>query len=111
MPFQPALFNFPSPLPLSLTIRWGMIDDEEFAWRVVEQYGPSAVVKMRYLIGKFDIGDMLGGLQGTSVKAAMQTQSDMCAEAISTHPEVFQWRRKTKLKGPGRDAGVDRVCT
>ena len=99
MTFQPALLNFPSPLPLSLTIRWSMIDDEEFAWRVAEQYGPSGVVKMRYLIGKFDVGEMAGGLQGTSVKVAIETQSDACAEAISAHPEVFEWRRKTNQSG------------
>ena len=53
------------------TIRWSMIDDEEFAWRVAEQYGPSGVVKMRYLIGKFDVGEMAGGLQGTSTCASV----------------------------------------
>ena len=58
--FQPMLLNLPSPLPLSLVPRWTYVDDDEFGWRVFEEYGDASVVKLRYIIAKFDIGTLAG---------------------------------------------------
>ena len=61
--FQPALLNLPCPYPTELNLKWDYLDDGEFTVRLTREFGAASLVKLRYLIGKFDVGELEGGLQ------------------------------------------------
>lgn len=90
MTFQPLLLNFPPALPSAILPRYTYVDDDELAWRVSEHYGEGAIVKLRYIIAKFDVGHMPGGLQTGGVSEARQLQAQQAQEVVQAHPEAFR---------------------
>lgn len=99
MTFQPLLLNFPTALPSAILPRYTYVDDDELAWRVCEHYGGGAIVKLRYIIAKFDVGHMPGGLQTGGEREARQLQAQQAHEVVQAHPEAFQIARHSSLTG------------
>ena len=96
--FQPLLLNLPAHVPANLQIRWSMVDDDEFVWRVHEEWGAEAVVKLRYMIAKFDVGKMEGGNQTGGMQYAQAKQMRESAEIIHHIPK-FKWVRRSAKDG------------
>ena len=110
--FQPALLNLPSPYPTELNLIWDYIEDEEFTVRMTRKFGDASVVKLRYMIAKFDVGVLEGGLQSRGQAEGQASQTAQSAEAIEAWPEDFGWRkhdnRKGRLSKPRARIKVDR---
>jgi len=100
--FQPLLVRLPAPLPASLATQWSYIEDDEFIWRLTAEYGEDAAVKLRYVIGKFDVGFMDGGLQSEGVPAAKAAQAREVDYILQHHADVF---REGGRRRSGRQAG------
>ena len=97
--FQPALVNLPSPLPTSLRTYWDTIEDDEMVWRMHKEYGDEALVKVRSVIGRFDVGKMEGGLQTGGMRAAKVRQLNDSNAARLADAEAWPWQRRTNQKG------------
>ena len=89
--FQPMLVRLPSRVPKTLACIWNHVEDDEFVWRVVMQYGEDAVLKLRYIVGSFDVGKMSGGLQSAGLSAAMEKQKREGEEIMLQHCDAFEW--------------------
>lgn len=105
--FQPMLLNLPASLPESIECVWDNTEDDEFAWRVHREYGDDALLKLRYLIGKFDVGSMNGGQQANGILSARKRQLHEGIEIMQQHGDEFEWRQTRKnSKSSGRLSGV-----
>ena len=102
MTVQPALLNIPS-FPAALQLHWDYVEDDEFAYRVSQVYGEGAIFKLRYLIGKFDVGLKEGGLQTPGAAVAKAQQAAQNCEVVAALPHVFEPQITSKK---GRTAGV-----
>ena len=57
-------------------------------------FGAAALLKLRYIIAKFDVGEMAGGLQSDGMTAAQQLQHEMAKRAVDEFGlDVFYWQR------------------
>jgi hypothetical protein len=99
--FHPLLINLPHNMPSSMDMTHTYADDEQFALNVFEHYGAQSIVKLRYLIPKFDVGFLSGGLQHS---ADGQQRQQLCGEAlVDQRPDMFALQKTSKR---GRLAGV-----
>jgi hypothetical protein len=106
--FQPLLLNLPSPVPREILPTWSSVEDDEFAYRVHEHYGSESILKLRYIIAKFDVGHMGGGLQGRGggneqLQRARRLQAAEAEEIVRAHPKAFQL---VKSATKGRLSGI-----
>ena len=62
-------------------------------------YGDAVCVKLRYLIIKFDVGKLEGGLQSGGQSAAKRLQLSQSMEAHEAHPEAWVWCKRGKKTG------------
>jgi len=104
MSFQPLLIDLPSDLPTEIYAKWSHVEDDEFVWRVHEQFGRAAILKLRYIIAKFDVGCMDGGLQGqgggaAQAQRARAAQALEAAEIMIAHPGAFELKKKSARTG------------
>ena len=97
--FHPALLNLPSPLPDGLATKWSSIEDDETVMRFHGCWGDESILKLRYLIGKADVGTKAGGIQTRGLKEAKARQLADAREAIRLYPEAWEWRPVNKMKG------------
>ena len=98
--FSPLLVDLPSPLPPGLTLKYDTMEDDELCYRIATVYGPMAILKLRYIISKFDVGDMGGGLQTEGMAAGRARQTAMSKAAMEEFGEDdFFW---AKSFGTGR---------
>ena len=99
---QPLLVRLPYPIPPSLTLHWEYCEDEEFALPILQTYGPRALVKLRYLLAKFDVGHKEGGLQGfgcNGLKNAKKRQAQDGAAVMAAEPQYFEWVTSSSTDG------------
>lgn len=89
MTFQPMLLKLPFPLPPGIVPTFNYCDDDEFAWRVHAHYGKASVVKLRYIIAKFDIGCLDGGLQHSGIREAKAAQHAESEDIVQLHGDAF----------------------
>ena len=108
--FQPMLVKLPTDLPQSVLPQFTFAEDDEFGWRVHKQYGDAAVIKLRYLIGKFDVGHATGGLQSEGVRVAKRRQAEEAEQLVEEYPEAFELKRTSKGKRKGRLGGGARTA-
>ena len=97
--FQPMLVKLLTDLPQSVLPQFTFAEDDEFGWRVHKQYGDAAVIKLRYLIGKFDVGHATGGLQSEGVRVAKRRQAEEAEQLVGEYPESFELKCTSKAKG------------
>ena len=100
--FQPLLVTLPHPVPTGLALRWAFCEDEEFSLRLVQTYGSEAIVKLRYLLAKFDVGHKEGGLQGfghQGMQSAKKRQAQDAAAAMAAEPQYFEWVTTSTVEG------------
>ena len=115
MSFQPLLLNLPTELPSEIFARWSHVEDDEFTWRVHEQFGPDVILKLRYIIAKFDVGCMDGGLQGqgggtAQLQRARAAQAREAEEIMLSHHAAFEIKKSARtgrLAGPRARLRVD----
>ena len=115
--FTPLLLDLPTPLPPALTLRYDCMEDDELCYRIATVFGPMAILKLRYIIARFDVGDLGGGLQSDGMKAAQARQLHMSEMALQEFGEgPFLWATpfgKGRLSAPRIRMQVDQstlVC-
>ena len=60
-------------------------------WRFHSCWGDESILKLRYVIGKADVGKKAGGMQHQGLKEAKARQLTDAQEAIRLHPEAWEW--------------------
>ena len=81
------------PVPATMATRCGCMEDDEFILRAAEHYGASEIVKLRYIIARFDVGEMSGGLQSAGLLAAKARQLAESEELMAEMPGQWEWVR------------------
>ena len=88
MSFNPMLVNFPSPVPATMATRCGCMEDDEFILRAAEHYGASEIVKLRYIIARFDVGEITdaGRLQLPNHTHSLWPKAQLTPKEVWTAP-------------------------
>ena len=89
--FQPMMLDLPSPVPERLTTYYSHVEDDEFILKAAEEYGAGEIVKLRYMIARFDVGTMAGGIQSGGMKHAKAKQLAESHAIMVAHPGKFDW--------------------
>ena len=97
------LLQLPAPVPPELATHHSCMEDDEFCWRLVHAYGPAALVKLRYICAKFDVGVESGGLQSGGQRKAKEAQAREACELVRSWPE--DWFFETRMAKKGRLTG------
>ena len=97
--FWPMLLQLPAPVPPQLATHHGCMEDDEFCWRLVGAYGSAALVKLRYMCAKFDVGVESGGLQSAGQKRAKEAQAREAMALVGQWPEAWFFEKQTAKTG------------
>ena len=106
--FQPMLVNVPYPWPESMQTKWNHCEDDEFCWRFCSQFGSESMIKLRYIIGKFDVGKKAGGMQSDGMVAGKARAAEEAREIMSLHADAFAYQER-KSKDPNNRQSGDHV--
>ena len=91
-------------MPPCLATQWSHVEDDELVWRVHRHYGDEAIVKLVYIIAKFDVGKKDGGLQTHGVATAKSKQLQEAHTIMHEHADDF-YAVKTARGSDNRTSG------
>lgn len=101
------LLNLPADYPEELTTHYTSIEDDEFMVRASLQYDANEFVKLRYVLVRFDVGHMSGGIQSMmqshGMQAAKKRQLEERCSLMRDMPDMFEWTRSAQT---GRLSGA-----